>query len=226
MMRAWENRPDTLVWDEPLYAYFLDASGIEHPMKEEVIAAGEPHWPTVVEQILGPVPDGVSVFFQKHMTHHLLAAVDRSWLQSVQNCFLIRHPREVVASYVKARARFTVEDIGVIQQAEIFDHLCERVGEVPLVLDAGDVLRDPRAVLSAWCQRLGIEFSERMLVWPAGLRDSDGVWAAHWYANVASSTGFEPYVQKGHDLPRELEPMVATCMPYYRHLHELRLQAA
>lgn len=223
MMRAWENRADTVVWDEPLYAFFLSTSGIVHPMNEEVIAAGEPDWCTVVEQILGPLPAGNTVYFQKHMTHHLLPQVDRTWMTKVHNCFLIRDPREVVASYVKARAEFTLEDIGVIQQAEIYDHVASNSDEAPVVLDGKDVLSNPAGILSRWCERLGIAFSERMLSWPPGLRDSDGVWAAHWYANVEHSTGFQPYVKKGFDLPTELEPLVEECMPHYRRLHERRL---
>lgn len=226
MMRAWENRGDTAVWDEPFYAFYLDATGIEHPLDAEVIAAGETDWRRVVEQLLGDVPGRRPVFFQKHMTHHLLPAVDRGWMAAVVNCFLIRDPREVLASYARMRTEVTLQDVGVLQQAEIFDFVRARYGVAPPVLDACDVLEDPRGMLSALCAEVGIEFTDRMLAWPPGPRASDGVWAPHWYRSVHRTGGFQPHVPKGHLLPARLEPLARECEPHYRRLWERRLTAA
>src|SRR4051812_37309113 len=121
MMRAWGNRPDTFVCDEPFYAYYLAATGREHPVAAEVIAHGETDWRKVIVQLTGPVPGGKRIFFQKQMTHHLLPEVDRSWLGTVKNCFLIRDPAEVIVSYIRKNDDPSLEDIGFIQQAEIFD---------------------------------------------------------------------------------------------------------
>ena len=224
MMRAWENRGDTFVWDEPLYAFYLQHGGVDHPLGAQVIAAGEPDWRKVVERLQGGAPDGAGVFFQKHMTHHLLPAVERDWLDNVVNCFLIRDPREVIASYFKARAEVTVEDVGIPQQAEIFEYVRARATTSPVVLDARDVLENPRGILQKLCAAVGVAFDERMLKWPAGSRASDGVWARHWYSKVHSSTGFAPYAKKGADLPAELEPLVAVCEPYYHALYAVRLR--
>ena len=225
MMRAWENRGDTAVWDEPFYAYYLDSTGIEHPVDSEVIAAGETDWRRVVERLLGEVPGGRPVFFHKHMTHHLLPEIERGWMDAVVNCFLIRDPREVLASYARMRSTVTVEDVGVPQQAEIFDYVQARSADTPAVLDARDVLENPRGVLSALCDRIGIEFTDRMLTWPPGPRESDGVWAKHWYHSVHRSSGFQPYVAKTAPLPGHLEPLARECEPHYRRLWEQRLRA-
>ena len=225
MMRSWENRGDTAVWDEPFYACYLDATGIEHPVGSEVIAAGETDWRRVVERLVGEVPGGRPVFFQKHMTHHLLPEIDREWMSEVVNCFLVRDPREVLASYARMRSTVTVEDVGVPQQAEIFDYVQARNAGSPVVLDARDVLENPRGVLSALCDRVGIEFTERMLAWPPGPRESDGVWAKHWYHSVHRSSGFQPYVAKTEPLPGHLEPLARECEPHYRRLWEQRLTA-
>lgn len=225
MMRAWENRGDTAVWDEPFYAYYLNATGIDHPVDSEVIAAGETDWRRVVDRLVGDVPDDRPVFFQKHMTHHLLPEIDRRWMDAVVNCFLIRDPREVLSSYARMRSTVTVEDVGVPQQAEIFDFVKACRGEAPVVLDARDVLEDPRGILSALCTRVEVEFSDRMLAWPPGSRESDGVWAKHWYHSVHRSSGFQPYVPKGHMLPDRLEPLALECEPHYRRMWEQRLQA-
>ncbi len=222
-MRAWENRNDAAVWDEPFYAYYLEATGIDHPGADEVIANGEPDWRKVVDKVTGPIPDGRAIFYQKHMTHHLLPEIDRDWLGLVTNCFLIRDPREVIASYARVRTNLTVADIGVTQQAEIFEWVRSQTGQTPLVLDARDVLQDPRRMMMGLCSALDVPFTELMLTWPPGPRESDGVWGKHWYASVWKSTGFAPYKPKAHTLPKHLESLVEACAPHYRTLYECRL---
>jgi hypothetical protein len=224
MMRAWENRGDTAVWDEPLYAFYLHRTGIDHPGADEVIAAGDTDWRRVVAAVTGPVPGGEPIYFQKHMTHHMLDEVERGWLGCVHNCFLIRDPREVIASYARTRPAVTVSDVGVLQQAALFARAERLAGTPPLVLDSRDVLEDPRAMLTALCAALDVPFSERMLSWPAGPRVSDGVWARYWYDAVQASTGFSPYVNKVHTLPAALAPLAEECLPHYRTLYERRLR--
>ncbi len=224
MMRAWENRGDTAVWDEPLYAFYLHRTRLDHPGAEEVIAAGDTDWRSVVAAVTGPVPGDKPIYFQKHMTHHMLDEVDCDWLAQLHNCFLIRDPREVIASYARTRPGVTVIDVGVLQQAEIFDHARQTAGATPLVLDSRDVLEDPRAMLTALCEALDVPFSDRMLSWSPGPRSSDGVWAGHWYDAVQASSGFSPYVSKAHTLPRALEPLAEECAPHYRRLYAHRLR--
>ena len=223
MMRAWENRGDCVVSDEPLYAHYLAATGLDHPAREEVIAAGESDWRKAVDALLGPVPDGRPVWYQKHMTHHLLPHMSRDWIAGLCNVLLIRDPREVVASYVKSRATVTADDIGLPQQVALYDALCA-AGSVPPVIDATDFLRAPGAYLRALCDGFGIAFSERMLHWPSGPRDSDGVWAPHWYAHVWESTGFEPPVEKDIRLSGAAAEVADACRPHYERLHASRLR--
>src|SRR5205807_396688 len=143
MMRSWGNRPDTFVIDEPFYAYYLEQTGAAHPGAKEVIENGETDWRKIVAQLTGPVPNDARIFYQKQMTHHLLPEIDRSWLGQVQNCFLIRHPREVITSYIDENNDPTVEDVGFIQQAEIFELVRSRTGSPPPVLDARDIQENP-----------------------------------------------------------------------------------
>jgi hypothetical protein len=224
MMRSWGNRDDTVVIDEPLYAPFLAVTGKPHPGKEETIAAGETDWRKVVDDLTGPIPGNKRVFFQKHMTHHLLPEMDRQWLKQLTNCFLIRHPREVLASYTKVIEAPTLEDLGFGQQTEIFTFVREQMGRVPPVIDAADVLRDPRRVLGRLCEAVGIAFQESMLSWPPGARDTDGVWAKHWYAEVEKSTGFRPYQPKHIELPLHLQSLCDQCQPHYDLLFAQRLR--
>ncbi|HVG07179.1 MAG TPA: HAD family hydrolase [Thermoanaerobaculia bacterium] len=224
MMRAWENRPDAIVVDEPLYAFYLDCTGLDHPGREEVIAAGETDWRKVVDFLTGPIPRGRAVFYQKHMTHHLLPEVETDWFTQVDHAFLIRDPREVLLSYVKSRPTVTADDIGVPAQLRIYEKVRELTGSDPVVIDAGEFLKAPEPHLRAWCGRLGLDFSERMLSWPPGPRDTDGVWAPHWYDAVLKSTGFEPYRERDRRVPPEHKGVIDVCLPLYEQMYERRLR--
>jgi len=223
MMRAWGNRNDTVVVDEPFYAYYLRATDIVHPGADEVIATGETDWRKVVAYVTGPVPKGKQIFFQKQMTHHLLPEIDREWLGAVTNCFLIRDPREVIASYIKKREDPALEDLGFVQQAEIFDFVRTRTASVPPVVDAKDVLQNPERTLRLVCEAVGVEFSESMLSWPPGLRDTDGIWAKHWYGEVAKTTSFQPYHPTPSEVPARLHKIYQHCYECYERLNEYRL---
>jgi len=223
MMRAWENRGDCAVSDEPLYAHYLAQTGLEHPGREEIISAGDTDWRRVAAALGGAVPNGQPIWYQKHMTHHLLPHIDTAWVHGLQHVFLIRDPALVVDSYLKSRADVTPDDIGLLQQARLFDAVAQRLGRAPPVLDAEDVLRAPAASLAWLCERLGVPFSERMLHWPAGPRASDGVWAPHWYAAVWRSTGFEPWRERRVALADNAQRVADACRPAYealrRHAH-------
>jgi hypothetical protein len=224
MMRSWENRPDVIVVDEPFYAYYLKVTGKKHPGADEVIAAGEIDWRKVAAQLTGPIPNGKRVFFQKQMTHHLLPEVDRQWLGAVTNCFLIRDPRQVIASYIKKQGDPALEDLGFVQQAQIFDFVCARTSSIPPIVDAKDVLENPERMLRIVCDAVGVQFSESMLSWSPGLRETDGVWAKYWYGEVARSTSFQPYQPKREVVPARLHEIYERCRECYDRLYNCRLR--
>jgi hypothetical protein len=223
MMRAWGNRSDTIVIDEPFYAYYLQASGKQHPGADEVIATGETDWRKIVAHLTGPVPNDKMIFFQKQMTHHFLTEIGREWLGTVTNCFLIRDPREVINSYVKKRENPSLEDLGFIQQIEIFDFVQAQTNAVPPVIDAKDVLENPERMLRLLCKVIGVEFGESMLSWPPGLRETDGVWSKHWYGEVAKTTSFQAYRPRHYELPENLRDLHARCRDCYDRLYQYRL---
>ncbi len=233
MMRAFENRLDCVVWDEPFYAAELARSGRNHPLRDEVIAAGETDPDRVVARILGPLDDPgkprATIFYQKHMTHHMLDGFDRAWIGKMRNAFLIRDPAHVLASYTRTWEQVTLDDIGYVRQSEIFDSIADRLGHAPPVIEAADVLTDPRGTLTALCAALAIPFRTEMLAWPAGRRKSDGVWAPAWYANVERSTGFaapSPNSAAPVDLPPALRRIADAARPHYEHLARYRLTAS
>src|SRR5215475_10403750 len=226
LMRSFANRRDTVVIDEPLYGYYLAETGITHPGRDEILRSMPTGWPEVVEQLTsGPLPSGRTVYYQKHMTHHLLRQVDRSRLSGLRHAFLIRAPRLLLASYARVRDTPTLADLGLEQQVDIF----RRFGGP--VIDAGELAARPRVALEGLCEALGISFDEAMLSWPAGPAPTDGVWGKYWYGSVWSSTGFTSGARAGEDggpadrpvggeieLPSELEPLAARCQPFYDEL--------
>ena len=224
MMRSFGNRNDSLVCDEPLYAHYLQATQKEHPGQEEVIAAGETDWRKVVAWLTGPIPDGKRLFYQKQMTHHLLPQMDRDWLAKVTNCFLIRHPRDVLTSYIKIVPNPTDEDTGFPQQLEMFNWLRQHLGTTPLVVDSVEVLNEPRHTLGLLCDALSLDFQESMLSWAPGLRPTDGVWAKHWYKEVETTTAFRPYRPKPDQVPDSLSALYGRCLASYESLFEFRLR--
>lgn len=226
MMRAFENRSDCAVSDEPLYAAFLKQTGLDHPGAAEIIAEGECDWHRVAETLTGPVPGEKPLWYQKHMSHHLLPGMDHEWIHALSNAFLIRHPQAVVASYIKSRAEIAAEDIGLLQEAELFDEIRERSGKTPPVIDSTEFLTDPRGHLEALCRHFGIVFEARMLQWPAGPRDSDGIWAKYWYDAVWRSTGFEARPERMPALSKAHQAIADACLPAYERLHAARLKPA
>ncbi|MEO6968200.1 MAG: hypothetical protein ABI132_07075 [Rhodanobacteraceae bacterium] len=225
MMRAWENREDTTVIDEPFYAHYLDVTGVNHPGRDEVVRSQNTHAAEVVAMLAGPIPDGNPIWYQKHMTQHMLPDMPLDWLDQVTNCFLIREPEAVVASFTIQRPDAAAWELGFEQQARLFDHVCDKLGYAPPVIDAADVLKDPRRTLGALCAKLGIPFTDRMLHWPPGPRASDGVWAPHWYAAVERSTGFAPFKPREAKLSDLQRKLVDECRLFYEKLTGYRLSA-
>jgi len=220
LMRSFGNRPDTVVADEPLYAFYLARTGISHPGRDEILSSQPNGWRPVLDDLATrPLPAGKTVFYAKHMTHHLLPEVNRGALSPFRHAYLIRDPGELLASYARVRSAPEPGDLGIRQQATIFEAFPGPV------VDARDLLTDPERMLRALCGALGLEFTAAMLSWPPGPRDTDGVWGPYWYEGVWRSTGFGPYRPPAAPLPAHLAALAERCRPYYERLHACRLTA-
>lgn len=224
LLRAWENRGDCVVVDEPLYAHYLTQVAVSHPGVAEVIAHHETDWRVVVADLVEGGTHGKPVFYQKHMAHHYLPHLRGDWVLRLTNCFLIRHPGAMLPSLAARMGPPTLRDTGLPQQMEIFQLVRERTGTTPAVIDAEDVLRDPAGMMDRLCRAVGVPFTDRMLWWPPGRRPTDGIWAKHWYDAVERSTGFEPYRERPRAVPPELEALLHQCLPHYHELFQHRLR--
>lgn len=226
MLRSWGSRRDTVVVDEPLYAHYLKHSPYrdQHPGADEIIDTYETDWRKVAAALTGPIPDGRSIYYQKHMTHHMLDTIALDWTDAVTNCFLIREPSEVLISYAKVIPNPALEQLGLPQQLALFERARRITGAVPPVIDASDVLQNPRRILSLLCDAIEIHFDDAMLSWPAGKRPTDGIWAKYWYAAVEASTGFTPVQIRSESVPDSLRGLHSECDEIYQTLYQYRLR--
>ena len=214
LMRSWASRADTCVIDEPFYAHYLQHTGYDHPGASEIIDAYETDWRQVIERLL---MNGrrEPIYYQKHMTQHMLEHIDRSWLRKVSNCFLIRDPRRMLLSFAKVIPNPRLDQTGLPQQVELFNAVKEATGVVPPVIASRDVLLDPEGALRRLCAALDVAFDRAMLRWAPGKRDSDGIWAKHWYAIVERSTGFAPYEEDDTPVPENMRALLSECQALY-----------
>lgn len=224
MMRSWENRVDCSVVDEPFYAHYLQQTQSPHPMFDEVLAAQSNEFSDVVDE-LTLTPLNVDIQYQKHMTHHMLPDCDLQWTKHLTHCFLIRDPAYVVNSYTQSRGVCHAEDIGIKRQYELYTAISEITGQSIPIIDSVTVLTSPEVILRKMCAALNIAFSESMLIWPKGRRDSDGVWASHWYHSVEQSTHFAAPSKASFTLTAEQQRVVDEVAPYYEALKHKAITA-
>ena len=223
-MRSWSSRSDTFVCDEPFYAHYLKVTGLDHPGAREVISHYETDPDNIITLLTGQIQQGKTIYYQKHMAHHLLPGINRDWLSEVTNCFLIRDPQQMLTSLIKNVPRPRIEDTGLPQQVEIFERV-KAQGCVPPVLDSKDVLERPREMLKLLCEAIGVEFQEAMLSWREGPHETDGIWGKYWYEAVEKSTGFQPYADKYEIVPPHMTDLYNECATYYQELYKYRLGA-
>jgi Sulfotransferase domain len=223
-MYSFAQSPDTTVVDEPLYAHYLSKTDSEagHPGTAEVLAAQENDGNSVVRDVIfGEYPTPVVLF--KQMTHHLIH-LDWSFMLQTENVMLIRNPREIIASYAKVIPNPAMHDIGVEKQLDVFEFLTKN-NRLAAVVDARELLLNPKSVLTQLCHRLDLSFEKKMLAWQPGPRPEDGIWAKYWYNNVHRSSGFEPFLDKTVELPSQLEELAQRCQPFYEELYQAALKA-
>tara|TARA_B100001250_G_scaffold313923_1_gene276066 strand:- start:6279 stop:7013 length:735 start_codon:yes stop_codon:yes gene_type:complete len=225
MMYSFDNRLDCHVTDEPLYANFLISTGTQHPGAEVVMEKHESDLEKVISQLIGPIPGGKTIWYQKHMCHHVMDDSDISWIDGLTNCFLIRDPREVLLSLSKITDSIDLRSTGLPQQIRIVEHVIEKSGFNPPIMDSKEILENPRAMLRGLCDSVGINFDEKMLSWEPGPRDCDGVWAEYWYGSVWDSSGFAPPSPREGELSPYLSEVLDKALPLYQDLREIRIRA-
>ena len=217
LMRSWSSRKDTFVTDEPFYAHYLKKTQKNHPMKEQIINHYSSNYKEVVNYLTHKVPNQKSIWYQKHMAHHLIDLSEINWIKKCQNCILLRHPKEVISSYIVKNNLQRVEELGYPQQYEIAKFL-KKSNKRFRVIDSEDLLKNPSKVLSDWCESINIDFDKSMLQWEKGHHQNDGIWWKHWYDNVINTTGFQKYYKKDINIENQYDSIYNESMEYYNYL--------
>lgn len=220
MMYSFGNRSDFAVMDEPFYAAYLRITGLNHPMRAEILASQSQDADQVARYLMGPIPQNRRHFYQKHMTQHMVKGVPIDWMDQVKNVFLIRHPARVIASFDAKYDGLTLADIGFTQQTELFQKVLENSG-MPIVIDSHDIRENPEHMMRKLCDALKLDWDPAMLSWPENGHPSDGVWAPHWYGAVWGSTGFAGAEGALPSVGEELQPILNAAMPHYERLKQV-----
>lgn len=220
LMRSWSSRKDTVVIDEPFYAYYLNETKLKHPMHNKIIKKYSTSYNEITKYLSGSIPQNKKIWYQKHMAHHMNDLKKLDWIKNCENCILIRHPKEVISSFLLKNKLYNVEELGYPQQFEIAKYLINN-NQSFIVKDSKDILLDPRTSLKNWCQEININFDESMLSWQTGYHSNDGIWAKHWYDKVINSIGFKPYKEKDISIEKKYDSIYNEAMIYYKYLVEL-----
>lgn len=223
LMRSWSSRNDSFVSDEPFYAYYLREQQLKHPMYKEIIEYYPNTYDKVVTNLMSEIPNNKKYWYQKHMAHHLIDLNNIDWIKNFENCFLIRHPREVISSYVKKNTLNHLDELGYPQQYKIMRYL-DNIGKKFIVIDSNILLDNPEKILSQWCRSINVEFDISMLKWKKGNHPQDGIWSKHWYDNVIKTTHFQKFYKKNNELDKKYLSIYDEALDYYNKLYYFALR--
>jgi len=218
LMRSWSSRSDSFVSDEPFYAYYLKEKQLKHPMYKEIIQYYPNAYDNVVRSLSSEIPNGKEHWYQKHMAHHLIDLNNINWIKNFENCILIRHPKDVISSYVKKNTLNHVDELGYPQQYKIMRYL-DSVGKKFIVIDSNILLNNPKKILSQWCRSIDLEFDISMLKWKTGNHPQDGIWWKHWYDNVITTTHFHKFSSNQQELDEKYKSIYDEALDYYNKLY-------
>jgi len=224
LMRSFGNRPDTYISDEPFYAYYLHRTNENHPAKEKIISTGQTNWNLVVQKLVGDIPNNKNIWYQKHMAHHNFPENNLDWIKEMENIILIRNPKDVIFSYIKKYKLKNSFQLGYTQQMQLYNILQDYNKCEPIIIDSEDLLENPKKILKKLCKKCNIPFYSKMLSWPKGTRETDGVWGEYWYKKVQNTTHFLPPIENNKSIPVKYEKIFLDCMQYYKKLYKQRMR--
>tara|TARA_B100000963_G_scaffold145781_1_gene126988 strand:+ start:21757 stop:22470 length:714 start_codon:yes stop_codon:yes gene_type:complete len=222
LLRSWSSRYDTFVSDEPFYAFYLKKTNFQHPMREEIIQSYSTNYEEIIKNLISKNPKNKKIWYQKQMAHHLINIKDLSWINNFENCILIRHPKYVINSYIKKNDLKNVDELGFPQQLSIIEYL-KSYNLKFFIIDADDLLSNPKKTLFEWCNFLKIDFDEKMLSWPKGPHKNDGIWGQHWYDNINNSNGFYAKSPRASDDYKKFEKIYKQALSYYKKIYNMKI---
>mgnify|MGYP002820860932 CR=1 FL=1 len=220
LLRSFSNRDDTIVYDEPFYSYYLKETGLNHPMRDEIID----FYPTEENEVIKTILKGKKgIYYQKHMTHHILDKTNIEWLEKGTNCFLIRHPSKVINSYIKKNKIYSITDIGFDQMFRLFNYVKKNISKNIVIINADTLLENPEIYIKKLCGNLNIEFSYKMLKWQKGNIKDFGIWYKHWYSSIINSSGFNKPDYEEYKIPDQYKDIYNKSLEIYNTMNALSI---
>lgn len=214
--RIFVERDDVTVLHEPFSAVYYH--GPER--RSDEFLDGEPDPDATAERVLADLlrPRDRRVFV-KDMAYHVADFMDADLVGRFTNTFLIRDPREALASLHAKHPTFTFEEAGYEQLARLYDLAVATSDEPVVVVDADDLMRDAEGTVSRYCSAVGLPFVADALSWEAQEVDHFSAWDG-WHDGAQQSTGLGEVAgdRDRSTLPPELTDVYERCLPHYQHL--------
>lgn len=174
----------------------------------------------VLKTIEGPV------FFKDTTDFHYPHLLrDKEFLRGVTHTFLIRHPREAIASHFALHPGLGRDEIGFAWLHEIFAAVTAECGAVPVVVDSGDLVERPAATVERYCDLVGIPFRPEALSWQPGMVPG---WrrSERWHQSTSGTSTFAP-VERNYRTSVDNSPLLAGYLryhlPYFERLAQHRI---
>ena len=166
--------------------------------------------------------------FSKDFPHYISSIWTDQFLSNFNHSFLIRDPAKTISSIYKHFPDFVIEELGYLEQRELFDKVWVSSDKVPVVIDSDDLLENPYEMIEAYCNAVDIPFIEEALSWKPGKRDEVSWWdGGSFHENLRNSDGLKPqkrnYVEV-NDLPDRVKKIYDAVMPHYNELYAQRLK--
>jgi len=219
-MYSFNQRPDTIVIDEPFYGIQLKKIGKRRPFFDEIMLRMECDNPDKVHDDIEEKEKLKGNVFVKNMAN-TVQYMNENRFSKYRHIFLISDPAETIVSQIKLEPTLTSEDLGLEQQVRIYEWLKTRTKEEPIVIDSNLLKDNPIIALKHLCRKLHLPFTDEMLSWPMGPKPIDAIWAQTSYTEVHASTSFRSLpmtkISRG-DIPSNLVKLYDDVIPYYEKL--------
>ncbi len=221
------ERGDLACFHEPfMYDYYLNRSPRMMP-KFEPSADQRVNYAETRAMILEAAEAG-PVFFKDMSYYHLPQIYDDMELaERLVNLFLIRDPRRSILSYYKLDPEVSAVEIGLEALWQHYSWLVNAMKQSPVVIEAEAIQADPRRVVRAVWQRIGLADCPAAFDWQVENVPDDWKSVRGWHQDVSAATGIRPpegdadlaakFAEAAAGAPK-LQRLLDQHLPYYELL--------
>ena len=173
-----------------------------------------------------------AIMFVKNMAYFVEGRYEdyiQGQFANFKHTFLIRHPKKTIISQYRAdkESEFPFTYPGIRQLYELY-RVVQQIDPTPLVLDADDLLENPKEMMKLYCFSTGLPFTEDMLTWEPGEIDEWKQFPQYlaWHRTAMYSSGFikpKPSAPESlSEYPKIVEECIQESLPYYEALYQVR----